>query len=91
MYFTPEYEGKVIRESVSHKLDRPLVNPLKLFLRDSTKTKAPTPPFHIGDFIRYKNKGHNKMVKMLDANTNDPDRIKYIIKFLLGNTMLVTK
>ena len=28
---------------------------------------------------------------MVDATKNDPDSIKYIIKFLIGNTMLVTK
>ena len=31
------------------------------------------------------------MVELVDINTNDPDRIKYIIKFLIGNTMIVTK
>ena len=28
---------------------------------------------------------------MMDINTNNPDSTKYIIKFLRGNTMLVTK
>ena len=27
MYFTPEVEDEVIREAVSHKLDKPIVNP----------------------------------------------------------------
>ena len=31
------------------------------------------------------------MVYMVDINTNDPYSIKYIIKFLRGNTMVVTK
>ena len=31
------------------------------------------------------------MVELEDVNKNDTDRIKYIIKFLIGNTMLVTK
>ena len=39
---TPESEDEVIREEVSHKLDIPLVNPLKSVCRDSTETKAPT-------------------------------------------------
>ena len=30
------------------------------------------------------------MVDMVDVNKNDPDIIKYIIKFLRGNTMVVT-
>ena len=31
------------------------------------------------------------MVDLVDVNKNDPDRIKYIIKFFRGSTMLVTK
>ena len=31
------------------------------------------------------------MVNMVRVNKNDPDIIKYIIKFLRGNTMVVTK
>ena len=31
------------------------------------------------------------MVDMVDVNTNDPYSIKYIIKFLRGNTMVVDK
>ena len=31
------------------------------------------------------------MVDLVDVNTNDPDSIKYIIKFLRGDTMVVTK
>ena len=31
------------------------------------------------------------MVYMVAVNTNDTNSIKYIIKFLIGNTMIVTK
>ena len=31
------------------------------------------------------------MVKLVDVNTNNSDSIKYIVKFLRGNKMLVTK
>ena len=31
------------------------------------------------------------MVEMVDVNTNDPYSIKYIIKFLRGNKMVVNK
>ena len=30
-------------------------------------------------------------MELVDINTNDPDSIKYIIKFLRGNTMVVNK
>ena len=50
--FIPEAEDEVIREAISHKLDRPLVNPLNRFLMDSTQTKTPNSTFHISDFLR---------------------------------------
>ena len=53
MNFTPEAEDAVIREAVSHKLYIPIVNPSKNVWIDSTQTKAPTSPFHIGDSLRY--------------------------------------
>ena len=31
------------------------------------------------------------MVELVDINTNDPDIIRYIIEFLIGNDMVVTK
>ena len=31
------------------------------------------------------------MVDLVGINTNDPDRTKYSIKFLKGNTMIVAK
>ena len=31
------------------------------------------------------------MVELVDINTNDPNIIKYIIKFLIWNTIIVTK
>ena len=31
------------------------------------------------------------MVVLVDKNTNYPDSINYIIEFLIGNTMIVTK
>ena len=59
--------------------------------RDLKQTKTTTSPFHIGDSIRYTNEGNNEIVYLMDVNTNDPDIIKYIIKFLRGNIMIVTK
>ena len=53
--FTPEAYDEVLREKLSHKLDRPLVNPSNKVWRDSTKIKTPTSPFHIGDSLRYIN------------------------------------
>ena len=53
--FKPEAEDEVIRESVSHKLDRHLVNPSNKVWRDSPKIRTPTSPFRIGDYLRYTN------------------------------------
>ena len=55
MYFNPEAEYEVIREAVSHKLDRSLVKPSNKVWRDSTQTKAPTSPLQIDDSLIYKN------------------------------------
>ena len=55
MDFNPEAEDEVIREAVSHKLDRFLVNPSNKVWRDSTQNKAPTSTFQIGDSLIYKN------------------------------------
>ena len=55
MNFTPEVEDEVIREVVSHKLDRPIVNPSNKVWRYSTQNKTPTSPFQIGDYLRYTN------------------------------------
>ena len=49
--FTPEVKDEVIRDAVSHKLDRPLVNQSDKLCRNSTQTKTPTSPFKIGDSI----------------------------------------
>ena len=49
---------------------------IKNVWRDSTQTKAQTSPFHIGDYLRYMNEGHNDMTYLVDVNTNDPDSIK---------------
>ena len=76
MGFTPEAESEVIRELVSHKLDRPLVNPSNRFFMDSTRTKSPTLPFQIGDSLRYTILLHDDMVDPVGVNTNDPDIIK---------------
>ena len=81
MDFTPEVEDEVIRNSVSHRLDRPLVNPSNEVWRDSTQTQNPNPTFRIRDSLRYTNKGHNKMVDLLYINTNDPESTNYVIKF----------
>ena len=55
MNFNPEVEDEVIMDAASHKLDIPLVNLSNKVLRESTKTKTPPSPFHIGDSIRYTN------------------------------------
>ena len=89
MDFNPEAEDEVIREAVSHKLDRFLVKPSKKVWRYSTQTKSPTSPFQIGDSLIYKNEVHNEMVDLVDVNTNDPDSIKFIIKLLMVHTMVV--
>ena len=73
------------------KIDIPIVNPSNKVWRDSTQTKTPTSPLHIGDSVRYTNEGHNYMVDMVDLNKNNPDSIKYSIKFLRGKEILVTK
>ena len=31
------------------------------------------------------------MLELADVNMNDTDRIKYIVQFMRGNTMVVTK
>ena len=90
MDFTPEDEDKVIREVVSYKLDRHIVNPSKNVWRESTQTKAPSSPLQIGDSLRYTNEVKNEMVEILDVNKNNPDSIKYIIKLLRKNKMVVT-
>ena len=89
--FTLGPDCEVIRKEVSHKLDRPLVNPSKKVWRDSKRIKTPTLPFHIGDSLKYTNEGHNEMEDLVYLNTNNPYRLKYRIKFLRGNTMVVTK
>ena len=91
MDFNPEAEYEVIRESVSHKLDISLVKPTKKVWRESTKNKDLTSPFWIGDSLIYINEGHNDMVELVYVNPNDLDIIKYIIKLLILNTMVVTK
>ena len=78
MDFIPEYEYEVIREEFSHKLYKPIFNPSNKVWRDSTQTKTPTLPFHIGDSLRYTNEGHNYMVYLVGMNTNGHDSIKYI-------------
>ena len=55
MDFTPEIEDAVIKEEVSQKLGRPLVNPSNKVWRYSTQTKNPTSPFQICDSLRYTN------------------------------------
>ena len=68
MDFTPEAEDEVIREAVSHKLDRTIFNPPNKVRRDSTKTKNTTSPFQIGDSLRYTNEVHNDMVGLVDTS-----------------------
>ena len=76
MDLTPYAEDEFIREAVSHKLDRTIVNPSNKCWRDSTQPKNKTSPFHIGDSIRYKNDGHNDIMDLVGVNTNDTDIIK---------------
>ena len=76
MDFTPEAEDEVIREAVSHKLDRPIVYPSNKVWRDSSKTKATTSPFQIVDSLIYTNQGHNEMMELVGVNKNDPDIFK---------------
>ena len=90
MGFTPETENEVIWETFPNKLYIPLVNPLNKVWRDSTQTKIETSPFHIGEYLGYTNQGHNEMLNLVDVSTNDTDSIKYRIKFLRVNTIIVT-
>ena len=90
MDFNPEDEDEFIREAVSHKLDRFLVKPSNKVWRYSTQTKSPTSPFQISNSLIYEHEGQNEMVELVDVNTNDPDSIKFIIKFLVVNTIVVT-
>ena len=52
MDFTPGVEDEVIREAVSHKLYRNLINPSNKVWRDSTQTKTPNSPLQVGDSLR---------------------------------------
>ena len=78
-------------DSVSQKIDIPIVNPSNKVWRDSTQTKTTTSHLQIGDSLRYTNKGNNEILELVYINTNDSDSTKYSIRFLRGNTMLVTK
>ena len=89
--FTPEVEDEVIRDAVLHKLDIPLVDSSNKVCIDSTQTKSPPSPFHIGLSLKYTNGGHNEIVDMVDIKTNDPDRTKHSIQFFRGNIMIVTR
>ena len=91
MDFNLDVEYEDIRDTVPHKLYRPLVNPSNKVWRDSTKNKNSTSPFQIGDSIIYKNGGHNEMVDLVDVNNNDTEITKYRIKFFHGNTKVLTK
>ena len=90
MYLTPEVEYEVIRDAVSHKLDRPLFIPSNKVWRDSTQTKTTISTFQIGNYIKYTNEGHNEIVELVYKNTNDTEITKYSIKFLHGNKMAFT-
>ena len=70
MDFIPEVEDEVIRESVSYKLYISIVNPLNKNWRYYPKTKTPTSPLQIGEYLRYTNYGHNDMVDLVDIKTN---------------------
>ena len=91
MDFTPEVEYEVIREAVSHKLDRHIINPSNKVWRDSTQTKTPNSPLQVGDSLRYPNEVQNGIMELVDINTNDTNRTNYRSKLLRGNTKIVTK
>ena len=61
----------------SHKLDRPLVNPLNKVWKDSTQTKNPNSHFQIGDSLRYTNEGHNEMVELGDIKKKRYNKVCY--------------
>ena len=91
MDFIPEVEDEFIRESVTHKLDRPLINISNKVCRDSTQSKTQNSHLQISDSLRHTNEVHNEMVYTVDINTNDSGISKYRIKLLRGNTIIVTK
>ena len=55
MDFTPEVEYGVIREVVSHKIERPLLNPSNKFWIKSTLSITPNSHLQTGDSLIYKN------------------------------------
>ena len=59
MDFTLEVEDEIIRDSVSQRLDIPLVNLSNKFWRYSKQTKTYPSYFQIGDSLRYTNEGQN--------------------------------
>ena len=66
MDFTPYVEDVVIKDEVSHKLDRPLFKISNKFWIHSTQSKTPTSPFQIYGSLTYTNLGQNEMVEMVD-------------------------
>ena len=81
MHFILEAKYEVIRETVPHKLYRPLVNPSNKFWRELAQTETPTSTFNIGNYLKQKNKGKNGMAEMADIKTNDTGSIMYSIMF----------
>ena len=78
IYFTPEADDELIREAVSNKLDRYLVNTQKESLERLNSKQKYNLTHSDFDSLRYTNDRHNKMVVRVDINTNDLDSMKYI-------------
>ena len=89
MDFTLDVEYEVIREAVSHKLDRHLINPSNKVFRDSTQTKTPNSPIQVGESLSYPNEVHNGIMELVDTKKIGPDRTNYRRKFLRGNTKMI--
>ena len=91
IYFTPEADDEIIRDAVSNKLDRSLVNTQKESLKRLNSKQKYNLTQSDFDSLRYPNDRHNKMVDLVDINTNYPDSMKYIIVLSKRKTRIVTK
>ena len=76
MDLIPEVDDEFIRDKVSQKLYRPLVNLSNKVWIYWTQTKTKTSPFQMGDSLRYTNEGHNETVDLVGIKTNDNESTK---------------